>query len=1311
MDGFARNIGPYRVLGLLGQGGMGVVYRAEHEETGEAVALKTVRVPSEGLLSSIRREIHALSRVRHPGIVRILQTGLHEGLPWYSMELLDGLTLGRYWQGVAGSWPGAQAELEGGRRIPSKASTRAVRQTRSTAWWPESLAGDSGRAPGGKPEPPFAALPAGDADARPAAAAGRLDLAVGLVQRLCAPLEYLHGEGLVHRDLKPANILLRAASGERRAASEQPAAEPGLAARSSQLAAFPVLVDFGLMAHSGAGASREVLDVDALSAGTVSYMAPEQIRGEFVDARADLYALGCLLFELTTGRPPFVGASPREVQRQHLEAPPPLPSALVAGVPAALDELILRLLRKRPRERLGYASDVAAALARLGLAEPPAEALPRPRAYLYRPGFGSRQHEMSLLREQLVRAQAGLGGVVLVGGESGIGKTRLAMELARDAVVSGAQVLVGESLPAGSAGAGGALQPLRRSLQAIADRCRELGPAESGRLVGARAPVLALYESSLALLPGQVPHAMPEELPADAARLRLHTYLTQTFAELASGRPLLLVLDDLQWADELTLSWCGHVLHSGSFARSGVLLLGTYRSDEVHDGLGRLLEAPAALKLGLGRIPEASVASMIGDMLALEAPPQRFGRFLAEQSEGNPFFVAEVLRTAVAERLLWRDGQGRWQVRGAAEDAAGQAELERLPLPSSLRELVCRRLEGLSPAAAHALQAAALLGRELEEVLLVKASRVGGTLLMDAIDELVRRQILEESSLGQLRFVHDKIREVACERIAERERAELHRAIAAAIETQPQAQRQRHLAALGHHWEQAAEPERARRAYLEAARQAGKRYALSEAERLYGAYLRLGAEPSAESITARNELAAEVLEPCGRNEEALAELLAALSDARSLGNRPLEGESLRLLGGIHRLTGRLDEARQLCEQALCIARELGARRFEGSVLGDLAVVHRDTGRMSEARHLYEQALEIHRQTGNRRLEGIVLGNLGLLHQEQGRPDQAQQLYEQARTIAREIGERRFEGNVLGNLAILHWRAGRHEQARLLYEQTRELARRIGDRRSEGSALGNLGGVLHDQGRFAEAQPLFEQALDIHRQVGNRRSEAILLGSLADLHHQRGALDEARLLYEQALALARQIGNRRSEGSVLGNLANVSHEQGRVEQAQSLYAQALSIHRDLGNRWEEAVTSCLLAAFERRVLGQLEGAEKRLLQAESLLRQLEGKPDLAVCLCELGHLALARGRSAADRLREAERLAVELAVLPASTLCKALARLRRAQQAFEAREPEHSFRGEQIEDLPEGLRRWLVERGQLEAERAGCGPGTGCTNVA
>jgi hypothetical protein len=379
--------------------------------------------------------------------------------------------------------------------------------------------------------------------------------ALTLVRSLCSPLAFLHGEGIVHRDLKPDNILIRA---------------DGL----------PVLVDFGLVALVAAEVSREALELGAGAAGTVAYMAPEQARGELVDARADLYAVGCILYELITGRPPFVGRSPSEVLRQHIELDPSAPSTWVDGLPSGLDELVLRLLAKDRRFRIGHADDVAAALARLGAKDGLAKAGPRPRAHLYRPALAGREAALRELDAALDRLGSRSGGLVLIGGESGVGKTRLVMEIARRAERRNLQVLTGGCQDT----AARPLEAFHRPLEAIADRCRELGKQETDRLLGPRGRVLAQYEAALVGLPGQDDYPEPADLPAEAARRRLFGALSQCFGALAAGGPLLLVLDDLQWADELTVGFLDDWMHprsSAARAAAPLLVVGTYRSEEV----------------------------------------------------------------------------------------------------------------------------------------------------------------------------------------------------------------------------------------------------------------------------------------------------------------------------------------------------------------------------------------------------------------------------------------------------------------------------------------------------------------------------------------------------------------------------------------------------------------------------------------------------------------------------------------------------------------------------------------------------------
>jgi serine/threonine protein kinase len=733
-----RRLGPYEVLEVAGRGGMGVVYKGRHEKTGEAVALKTVASVHESELAGIRCEIHALQQLRHPGVVRIVGSGVDEGLPWYAMELLEGRTLQHLFADV---W---QTDVDAPTTPRHEFRTLRIEPVSGTALTVTSEA--------------------------------RLREVLTVMRRLCVPLAYIHGHGLVHRDLKPANVFLRG-DGQ------------------------PVLVDFGVSSRFSGAGGREVLEVGAAIAGTVFYMSPEQADGLPVDARADLYALGIMLYQLVTGRPPFRGRTALELIEQHRNAVPAPPSQIAAGVPKALDELILGLLAKRPRDRIGHADDVAEALAALGADAPERSA--ETRAYLYRPELEGRDASRATIRERIAAAQAGRGALLFVRGESGVGKTALAVAVGREARRLGWRVVTGECLPLGSADAtgeskGGPLHPLRTLLQAVADAALAQGPEAFERLLGPRAKVLEPYEPSLGGLPGQAALPAAAAVSAEAARRRLLDDLAETLAAFAAETPLLLILDDLQWADELTLAFL-ESLQPGYFEARRLLILGTYRSDEAGPPLRALAERKSALDLA--RLDERAVAEMVAGMLGLHEPPAGFVSFLARQSEGNPFFVAEYLRAAVSDRLLFRR-DGRWRV---ADGEAAQPFYEVLPLPGSLRELIAHRLDGLSGPAQRLAEGAAVLGRELDGALLSAVSGLGEEATIGAATELIGRGVLEAGGAGQLRFAHDKLREVAYERQQPARRSELHGRAAAAIE-------QRYGGASGfalryqelaHHWDRA----------------------------------------------------------------------------------------------------------------------------------------------------------------------------------------------------------------------------------------------------------------------------------------------------------------------------------------------------------------------------------------------------------------------------------------------------------------------------------------------------------------------------
>jgi serine/threonine protein kinase len=1167
-------IGPYRLVEYLGRGGVALVFRAVHVETGQAVALKAVRTASEGLMASVRRELHALRTIRHPGVVRVFDGGVSEGRPWYSMELLEGGTLREHLKSTARS---AISETTEG---PGSLMPNATVDT---------LIGDVGFQPyaAGVIRPPsWTALPVAPA------LGGETAWFLAVIRRLCEPLAYIHGEGFVHRDLKPSNIFVRTDGA-------------------------PVLMDFGLAWIVQQEGGREALSIDAARGGTIAYMAPEQARGERMDARGDLFSLGCILYEATTGRVPFEARSRRELVAAH-EQPLRPPSRLVEGLRPELEALIVGLLERNPRDRIGHASDVAAILDDLGAAPPASEGTPRSRAkaYLYRPELVGRG---ALLEEALGRVAGlaeGRGGMALVAGESGIGKTSFAAEVARRAGAQGARVVTSECVAVGVAEGrglrqGGPLYPLAKLLQAVADRCVVEGAPFTERTLGARAKILATAEPSLREVPGIAAYPEPAEVPGEAARRRLIDALVETVSAFAADRPTLVVLDDLQWADDLTLAFLAS-LSERYLQHTPVFILATYRSEESTPDLERLSAAPHVATLRLGRLDESAIGTMSADMMGQRGVSRALAAFLGSESSGNPFFVAEYLRAAVDAALLFRDERGRWQ------QAGGGVALDRLGLPRTLQALVTRRLESLSPASRRLAEVAAVLGREIEtEVLGAVAVETGAASDEGAFDDELRtllvRQVLETVPGGSVRFVHDKLREIAYAALAPERRRALHSTAAMLLEARHRARDTlaRGAAILAHHFEQAGDAPRAIFYFDKAGEAAHDMHANQEAVRLLerARALESGGVATSAVTRARRE------RMLGLNALALGnvkEALVRLGDAAGRAGRPWPRTRLGVV----------------LQSALGLGGELFRRWLQVESPREGAPAGERRELLLEAARAYERLLVVHYYaTGD--MAAVVLSatvNMGLAERAGGASAEralgyatfaamcallpfdwiARSYCDRALSVARESGDDLATTWVRMNVALVHLQAARWPEMSAELEEVRRIARRIGFHRRWEEASSQFSTARLLAGRLDDAAALnAELSSAIERADPQTKCWAIVRD--AELHLLKGrpaaALEAARegeRLCEQALGVAEwtyTLGPLALALLDLGDLrgAREAADRGAAWARKGsapvfynvfAYAAVAEVYVALWQRAEDAATRRELADLAARAVGRL-----------------------------------------------------------------------------------------------------------------------------
>ncbi|MGB9299631.1 MAG: ABC transporter substrate-binding protein [Anaerolineae bacterium] len=610
-----------------------------------------------------------------------------------------------------------------------------------------------------------------------------LEEIVAIACQVCAALEYAHAHDIIHRDLKPENVLL-AADGTAK------------------------LTDFGLARSIASRVTSEGVIV-----GTVFYLAPELALGQDFDGRADLYALGVMLYELTTGRLPFTADDPVAVISQHLHVPIVPPRAKNPEIPPVLDDLIVRLLSKAPEDRPASASEVLRLLEQPRLLE--REAVPtRELSMLERIQRGrmvGREREMQETRALWTKALAGEGQMLLISGELGIGKTRLAREIVTQAEISGGWALVGISYAEG----GTPYAPFRRMIREV---------LRNGFMEGLDLPAFMLADL-LTLTPELRPRYpdLPENprLDPQAEQQRLFENLVIFCTALSDRAPLLVLVEDLQWADSGTLSLLRHLARHTR--RQRLMIVATYREVELdearllHEVLLDLHRERLATRLELTRLGREETRELL-EVLFGKKISAEFMDAIYRETEGNPFFIEEVCKGLVESgRLYYEDG--RWRRPPSIAD---------LGIPQSVRVAIQSRVEKLPVASQETLHLAAIMGREFDFDTLAEASELEEEPLIEALENAERAQLIQEVSAeegGTFAFVHGLIASTLVESLRTLQRRRLHRRAAAAMETLNADD----FEALAYQYDQAGEVERATHYLLQAGDRARALYATHEA--------------------------------------------------------------------------------------------------------------------------------------------------------------------------------------------------------------------------------------------------------------------------------------------------------------------------------------------------------------------------------------------------------------------------------------------------------------------------------------------------
>lgn len=724
-----------------------------------------------------------------------------------------------------------------------------------------------------------------------------------------------------------------------------------------------------------------------------------------------------------------------------------------------------------------------------------------------------REKDLARLREASERLAAGEGGVLLVTGEAGIGKTRLLRELGRLSAEVGMLVAVGH------AHEGEFEPPLTVWVEALRTLVGELSPSELMQDVGLNAFVVGRYVPELVLRLGGAP-AAPEVEPEPFV---LFGAVTKLLANASRRRPLLLFLEDLQWADEVSLRLLEFVVRNTLDER--LLCIGSYRSEEFERG-GRLpatvLELSRTRPLGqleVGPLSEAGVATLLASALGTEQVAAPLTALVHERTGGNPLFVDE---------LAWAlKNAGRIRVEG------GRATLTEGPvqLPQTVQPLIERRVRSLSPGARELLRTASVLGARFDAGTLEAVAGLPRPEFLDSVEEALRAGILRERPAeagASLTFADARLCEHLYTTVSFLRRRALHSDIARALEASGASADQ-----LAYHYDRARQPAEASVHFERAGDEA---LALGDYHRATERFARGLADCPEREREARRRLGVKLgrsLQEVGRYPEAL----EALLEARRAVDRPADDVPIAVwLSAVRLRQGRFDESRAEMESALRTLGEATTPEAADAWSG-WAVLLCSNGEVDAAIAAGQRTLALSRQLQRPELVSQALNNLGFAYTSACRWDDAVRCVTERLESADE-GVRPFESAVtlLDAAGAYGGILAEFPTALAYYDRAIDRFRAMGIHSSEVYARLGRAGLLVFLGRLEEAEREIAEGLRRAADLGIEWARAYYALHAAEIEWQRGDLDAA------AERLRRLLSDLPVEVQSRGHLELEAHHQ-------------------------------------------------------------------------------------------------------------------------------------------------------------------------
>ncbi|HYI09596.1 MAG TPA: sigma 54-interacting transcriptional regulator [Thermoanaerobaculia bacterium] len=987
------------------------------------------------------------------------------------------------------------------------------------------------------------------------------DALFDVILQIASGLHHIHHLGIVHLDLKPSNILV---------------SEDGKAK----------IMDFGLAIES-----RRVFDRKIR--GTLQYMAPEVLRQDRVDSRADLYALGMTLYETVTGALPGYGRPSIEVIRMHLDEEIRRPSSINPRVPEALEQIIMKMLEKDPRHRFPSAAALLQAVAEAAGKKAPAAELLVGRGELFAAPLIGRKNEVDQLMHLIVEARDGRGdGVILAGGE-GMGKSRIVRDVTLRAQLDGGRVFTGRC-------------PVnRKTIYApFFDIFQQM--------VSAVNPEADVSEEIRRILRPVVGSAGPDTSPPrHGQKFRLYNRIVQSMQDLygflsvgseTGGSPLILVIEDLQWADPSTAELFSFLV--GEAKQNKLLVIGTLTLDSHGEAS---IESPSpSLAFWELRAREASfpivrvetlteplvrehVQSLLGDTKVSD----ELVRWMLWESAGTPLNIRRIIDYLIThDYLQWTPGG--W--------TADMDRIRVLRIPGGFASILMEKAEALTPEQRTLLDIASVVGESMDLELLTRLSDATPEETFASLRELTRLGLLDESNDGNIiTFPQMHLRETVYNAMPERRRTELHLRVGEAMEPAANDGSTQLVGQVAYHFSRANDIERGTRCSIEAGDLASRTLAHEEATEFYRVALEmmdLGGVEEARKAEVREKLA----DAYYRRDDYRSAIHAYQFLLKSIQSRHPDDDAnvdvarvMKKIGKVLARRGEQETAMTYYQGALAIYERLGQTVDVAEMLNRIAWMYRMRDDFTTARETAERARVMLETMEPTVVYGYVKNILGLIEFAGGNWQRSRELLTESLAIGEKLGSEQLCKVASMNLGNTVWKLGEWETALQYFRKNLERSEGEGDLWDLVTAYNNVGVVEYGRGNFHAAAELFEKSVRIDEKIGAFEHEALARENLADALEMLGKWNEALEQYRRCLSLEGFDETRASRLSVYVPLARLTKKRGDINKSIEYAHKAMAAGERARDVDLIAEAAYVLASIEDE-RGNAEEAEKYLLRA-------------------------------------------------------------------------------------------------------------------